>query len=157
MICRCLSNKHLTCYGEVSGQRGRTGTQEHWTALTNFSCLISPHADIAFSGMENLRPPKPGSSGRCGAAPCPGTGPPEGMGDFGGRGSPPGLAHTQGRDRAEHPPSSQGMCRDFLHCQARRWQIWHKGCQCLHSKIAKICLWECHPSFARVCSGEIMF
>lgn len=84
---------------------------------------------------------------------------------FWGQGQPPSslslptLAslHTQGRDPAEHPLSSQGMCRDFVHCQSRRWQIWHKGCQCLHSKVTKICLWECLPSFSRVFSGENVF
>lgn len=84
---------------------------------------------------------------------------------FWGQGQPPSsprlpaLAspHTQGRDTAEHPPSSQGTCRDFVHCQSRRWQIWHKGCQCLHSKVTKICLRECLPSFSRVFSGESIF
>lgn len=59
-----------------------------------------PVQTLHFQGWRISDLPKPGSSSRCGAAPCPGTGPPQSMGDFGDRGSPPGLAHTQGRDTA---------------------------------------------------------
>lgn len=75
--------------------------------------------------------------------------------------TPPRLATaapTQIGDMAKLPRAlSQWICRDFVHCQTMRWEIWHKGCQCLHWKLTEICLQECPLSFSSVFSWESMF
>lgn len=152
MICRCLSNKHLTCYGEASGQRGITETQEHWTALTNFPRPISPPVQtLHFQDWRISDLPKSGAAENVGQSLILAQVPQEAGGILGGRGSPP--APSPGWT-SSFSGTVQGLCAlpgEEVANLAQRLPV------PAHSKVTKICLWECLPSFSRVFSAEIMF
>lgn len=113
---------------------------------------------LRFQGWRISALPKSGSSRRCGAAPCSGTGSPEGTWDFGARGSPqsPALSHTQGRDTPEHPPGPR-QCAEIWALPAEEEADLPQGLPVPalqgHQDLPR----ECLPSFSTVFSGEIMF